>query len=250
MTPVTLDVSQQRRQELQERWQVLLQRVATAARAAGREPSELTVIAVTKTWPASDIAHLHALGVLDVGENRVQELVSKFAELAERSEPNSGPEGPTAMDPLRWHFIGQLQRNKAAVVGRSCVALHTLDRSTLIRPLSAAAAAQDRRLDVFVQLSLDGDPERGGVVAGEVDALAELAAAEPHLRLRGVMAVPPQGVAAQPAFAQLRAVSERLVRSHPEAVAISAGMSGDFEFAVREGATHLRVGTVLMGSRD
>jgi uncharacterized pyridoxal phosphate-containing UPF0001 family protein len=254
---VSAQASQQRSAELRERWQSLGQRVEAAARAAGREPGEITVIAVTKTWPASDIAALHALGVHDVGENRAQELAAKLAELGEVGlEAENGTEVGPAGEPgfadggLHWHFIGQLQRNKAALVGQSCTALHTLDREALIRPLSAAAAQAGHRLDVFVQLSLDGDPQRGGVTEDQVAPLADLVATDPHLRLRGLMAVPPLGADPRPAFAGLRAVSEQLLRNHPEAAALSAGMSNDFEIAVREGATHLRVGTVLMGSRD
>jgi pyridoxal phosphate enzyme (YggS family) len=227
-----------RRDELAERWLDLQSRVAAAAQGAGREPSALTVIAVTKTWPSSDVAELLAIGVRDVGENRAQELVAKLAELAGPASPN-----------LRWHFIGQLQRNKAAVIGRSCEALHTLDRDALIRPLSQAAGEAGRVLDIFLQLSLDGDPKRGGVVAEGIAPLAAQVADAAHLRLRGLMAVPPLGSRPRPAFAQLRLASERLQRSHPEADALSAGMSSDLEEAVMEGATHLRVGTVLMGSR-
>ena len=232
------DGSQPRREALAEHWQRLLARVAAAAQDAGRDPAGLTVIAVTKTWPAADIAHLHALGVRDVAENRAQELTTKLAELAAVDQAG-----------LRWHFVGQLQRNKAALVGRSCTALHTLDRAALIRPLSAAAEEAGRTLEVFVQLSLDGDPQRGGVTEGEIEALADFVAADPQLRLRGLMTVPPLGAPSRPAFARLRELGERLVRSHPEADGLSAGMSKDFEDAVKEGATHLRVGTVLMGSR-
>ena len=218
-------------------------RVDAAARAAGRDPAELTIVAVTKTWPVSDVAHLLSLGVLDIGENRAQELATKQLEL----------KGLTAQDPKtpapRWHFIGQLQRNKAALVGRSCTALHTLDRGELIRPLQRAASEASHRLDVFLQLSLDGDPHRGGVVEDGISALADQVAAASSLRLAGLMAVPPLGAAPRPAFARLRAASERIQRSHPGSGAISAGMSGDLEEAVMEGATHLRVGTGLMGSR-
>jgi pyridoxal phosphate enzyme (YggS family) len=232
----------QRRDELNERWQTLLARVAAAAQGAGRDPAGLTVIAVTKTWPAADISHLRALGIRDFGENRAQELATKLDELGTDGSHISGPG-------LRWHFLGQLQRNKAGLVGRSCAALHTLDRAALIAPLSAAAQTAGRQLDVFVQLSIDGDPQRGGVGESELALLADQVAAAPQLRLRGLMTVPPLGTPSRPAFARLREVSERLRQSHPEAVALSAGMSKDFEDAVKEGATHLRVGTVLLGSR-
>jgi PLP dependent protein len=227
-----------RRAELELRWEALASRVAAAAAAAGRRPSELTVIAVTKTWPASDVAALRELGVLDIGENYAQELASKIAELGR--EPGST---------LRWHFIGQLQRNKAVLVGRHCTALHTLDRVSLIPPLCHAAAAAGRRVDVFLQLSLDGDPGRGGLPEEQLAPVADAVAGVAELRLAGLMAVPPLGAPPRPAFARLRAASERLRQAHPGATALSAGMSADLEEAVIEGATHLRVGTALLGPR-
>jgi pyridoxal phosphate enzyme (YggS family) len=225
-----------RRDELASNWNCLQERVAAAARAADRPAGGITVIAVTKTWPASDIADLRSLGVVDIGENRAQELTAKIADLG------TDPE-------LRWHFIGQLQRNKAALIGRQCTALHTLDRLALVAPLGHAAAEAGRRLDVFLQLSLDGDPKRGGLSEAAVGEVADAVAAAPALRLVGLMAVPPLGAASRPAFARLRAASEDLRRSYPDAQGLSAGMSADLEDAVMEGATHLRVGTGLMGSR-
>ena len=224
--------------DLAQRWRELALRVAAAAEVAGRLPDELTVIAVTKTFPSSDVAALHSLGVVEVGENRAQELAVKLTELESLGEPA-----------LHWHFIGQLQRNKAAFVGRHATALHTLDRVNLVAPLARGTREAGRRLEVFLQLSLDGDPKRGGLAAEAIAAVADEVAVVPELRLRGLMAVPPLGAAARPAFARLRLASEELQRSHPEATAISAGMSGDLEDAVKEGATHLRVGTALLGSR-
>jgi pyridoxal phosphate enzyme (YggS family) len=179
--------------------------------------------------------------VLDIGENRAQELAAKVSDMA------SLPAGTG--DPIRWHFIGQLQSNKAALIGRECAALHTLDRPSLIAPLQRGAERAGRVLDVFLQLSLDGDPQRGGIAEAGVPALADSVAQCGGLRLAGLMAVPPLGAAPRPAFARLRGVSERLRASHPEATALSAGMSADLEDAVMEGATHLRIGTDLMGSR-
>jgi PLP dependent protein len=231
-----------RRAELSRRRTALLQRVTAAAAAAGRRPQELTVITVTKTFPASDVALLVEMGVLDIGENRAQELASKVTAL-------QGPLRSSSPAPVRWHFIGQLQSNKASLVGRECFALHTLDRAALVAPLDRAAMRAGRMLDVFVQLSLDGDPRRGGIIEDEIGPLADAVAARSGLRLAGLMAVPPLGSAPRPAFARLRAVSERLRLTHPDAAALSAGMSADLEDAVIEGATHLRVGTDLMGSR-
>jgi hypothetical protein len=230
-------LSDSRRGELIRRRTALLQRVADAAAAAGRRPEELTVITVTKTFPASDVALLQEMQVLDIGENRAQELASKIAQL-QGIQP-----------PLRWHFIGQLQGNKASLVGRECFALHTLDRQALLAPLDRAAVRAGRRLEVFVQLSLDGDPHRGGIAEAQIGPLADAVAGCGGLRLAGLMAVPPLGAEPRPAFARVRAASERLRITHPGATALSAGMSADLEAAVIEGATHLRVGTDLMGSR-
>jgi hypothetical protein len=233
--------ARRRREELAGRRETVLQRVAAAARAAGRKPEELTVITVTKTFPVSDVVLLRELGVRDLGENRAQELASKLSDLT--SWPSA------TADHIRWHFIGQLQSNKAALIARGCSALHTLDRPALVAPLQRAADRAGRDLDVFLQLSLDGDPRRGGIVEAEIPALADTVAGCAALRLVGLMAVPPLGAAPRPAFARLREVSERLRATHPEAGALSAGMSGDLEDAVMEGATHLRIGTDLMGSR-
>lgn len=224
--------------ELELRLRLLRERIATAAAAAGRQPDDITLIAVTKTWPATDIRALHALGQRDIGENRAQELADKLEQLDGIADPT-----------LRWHFIGQLQRNKAGFVGRHCCAVHTVDRGSLVGPLDRAAREADRELEIFLQLRLSDDPTRGGTTEDQIDRLAEQVAASENLRLAGVMAIPRLGAAPRPAFAQLRAVSERLRARYPSALGISAGMSADLEDAVIEGATHLRVGTGLMGSR-
>lgn len=226
-----------------DRLAVVEARLLDALQAAGRRREEITIVAVSKTRPAADVAELAALGVRDFGENRWQELAPKAAEVAAATELP-----PTAE--LRWHFVGRLQRNKARGVAATVVAVHSLDRADLCAPLARGAAAAGRALDVFVQVSLDGDPKRGGVVVDELPALADgVAACAPHLRLVGLMAVPPRETPPRPAFARLRALSERLQVNHPGASSLSAGMSADLEDAVAEGATHLRIGTALFGSR-
>ncbi|HSP37220.1 MAG TPA: YggS family pyridoxal phosphate-dependent enzyme [Frankiaceae bacterium] len=220
------------------------QRVVAAASAAGRHREDLTLIAVSKTRPPGDVLALARLGVRDFGESRWQELAPKIdAVLA----LDAGPDG--VAPGLRWHFLGRLQRNKARAVAAAIGTVHSLDRAELCAPLSRGAAAADRILDAFVQVTLDGDPTRGGVAPEDLPALADAVAAAPALRLVGLMAVAPLGAPARPAFARLRRLSERLRVDHPEAWSISAGMSGDLEDAVAEGATHLRVGTALFGSR-
>jgi pyridoxal phosphate enzyme (YggS family) len=226
-----------RRAELAAALGALRRRLADAADAAGRDPRAITLVAVTKTYPASDVRILAELGVLDVGESRDQEARRKAEELAP-SEPD-----------LRWHLVGRVQTNKARSVARYAHAVHSVDRARLARALSAAAAEQGRSLDAFVQVSLDDDPERGGASARDVPDLADLVAASDGLRLRGVRAVPPLGADPDAAFARLAAISDRVRADHPEADAISAGMSDDLEAAVRHGSTHVRVGSALLGRR-
>jgi PLP dependent protein len=215
------------------------QRIAAAADAAGRDPGSVALLAVSKTWPAADVRALAGLGQLDVGENRAQELVAKAAELTDL--------------PLRWHFVGQLQRNKAAAVARLGAVVHSVDRLPLVAALARAGEAAGRPVDVLLQVDLGGPPGdqavRGGADPAEIPALADAVAAAPGLRLRGLMAVAPRGEEPGPAFARLAALAERLRADHPEATELSAGMSGDLEAAIAAGATVVRVGTGVFGDR-
>jgi pyridoxal phosphate enzyme (YggS family) len=225
-----------RREELALRLAGVRRRIAKACEAAGRDPREVTLIAVTKTRPASDIRLLSELGVRDIGENRDQEAAPKAAQCADLD--------------LTWHFIGQLQTNKCASVVRYASVVHSVDRLRLVRALGKAARRAGRVVEGLIEVSLDGDPARGGAPAGDVPALAEAIAAEEGLVLGGVMAIAPLGMAPADAFALLgeSAAAVRAVR--PSATAISAGMSGDLEAAVEAGATHLRIGTALLGDRE
>nr|WP_228497614.1 YggS family pyridoxal phosphate-dependent enzyme [Frigoribacterium sp. VKM Ac-1396] len=216
-----------------ERFARVAAAVDEACRSAGRSPSDLTTIVVTKFHPASLVRELYDLGVRDVGENRHQEAQGKAAELDD-------------LDGLQWHFVGQLQSKKARQARRYASAVHSLDRDSVVDALADDSGAI---LDGFVQVALTDDPGRGGVAVGDVERLAERVLATPGLRLRGVMAVAPLGEEARPAFARLRAVSERLRAIAPGADAVSAGMSHDFAAAIAEGATHLRIGTAITGSR-
>lgn len=224
-----------RRAELAAALDRLERRVAAACSAAGRERAEVTLVAVTKFHPAADVAALHALGVRDVGESRAQEAAGKHDELPELD--------------LRWHMLGAVQRNKARGVAAWADLVHSLDSTRLSDALADGADRAGRRLDVLLQVSLDGDPERGGASTEQVLPLAEHVVTAPGLRLRGLMAVAP--LAAEPArsFAHLAGLSEAVRREHPQAVLISAGMSADLEAAVQAGSTHLRVGTALLGPR-
>jgi PLP dependent protein len=228
-----------RRDEIAARLAHVRARIAAACQAAGREVSEVTLIAVTKTRPASDVVLLSELGVMDVGENRDQEAAPKAAAVA-----RLGVAG------LTWHFVGQLQTNKTASVVRYAGVVHSVDRPRLVRALGRHAAAAGRTITCLVQVSLDEDPSRGGAPPSQVAGLADAVAAEDGLVLGGVMAVAPLGAAAGPAFGLLAGIAASVRATHPGATMISAGMSDDLEEAVASGATHLRVGTALLGVRS
>jgi PLP dependent protein len=224
-----------RREELARRLADVRGRMAKACEAAGRDVRELTLIAVTKTRPASDVRLLCELGVADVGENRDAEAAPKAAECAGLN--------------LTWHFVGQLQTNKAASVVRYASVVHSVDRLRLVHALGRAARGAERAVECLVEVSLDGDPARGGAAARDVPALAEALAAEEGLVLGGVMAIAPLSMAPADAFARLLASAAAVRAVRPGATVISAGMSGDLEAAVEAGATHLRIGTALLGDR-
>jgi pyridoxal phosphate enzyme (YggS family) len=234
---VGADVSEHRRAELAANLADVRARIAAAAVAAGRDPSEVTLVVVTKTWPASDVTLLAGLGVTDVGENRDQEARAKHAE--------TGGLG------LRWHFVGQLQRNKARSVASYADVVHSVDRAELVHALDRAAGDQGREVTVLIQVDLADPPQphRGGVVPGAVGALADEVAAAGALRLGGVMSVAPLGEDPATAFARLAEVAATLRSAYPQARIVSAGMSGDLEAAVAAGATHVRVGTAVLGGR-
>lgn len=191
-----------------------------------------TRIVVTKFHPASLVRELVDLGVRDVGENRHQEAAAKAAEVADPG--------------LSWHFVGQLQSNKAKAVRGYAATVHSVDRSSLV---SALAVDDGRRLGVFLEVGLSDEPGRGGVAPVDAERLAHEVLNAPALRLLGVMGVAPLGAEPRPAFARLREVSDRIRAVDAAATAISAGMSGDFREAILEGATHLRIGTAITGKR-
>ena len=228
--------------QLRDRLAAVRQRIDAAAAAAGRPGDPPQLIVVTKFHPAEDVRRLSALGITDVGENRDQEAADKAAQL-------------TDLD-LRWHFIGQLQSNKAKSVARYAHAVHSVDRLQLAAALAKAMAIERGRtgrapLECFIQVSLDDDADghRGGALPADVPGLAERLAGSEDLRLAGVMAVAPLGAEPAAAFEKLAAVSARLTALHPEATGISAGMSQDLEAAIRSGATHLRIGSDILGPR-
>jgi PLP dependent protein len=225
-----------RRAELAGNLEALRERIVLACEAGCRDPAEVTLIAVTKTWPASDVRLLHALGLRDFGENRDTEAAQKAAELA-------------GLD-LTWHFVGQLQTNKCRSVARYADYVHSVDRPHLVRALGAAAVSAGRVVTSLIQLSADDDPARGGAASAQIASLAGQVAAEPGLLLGGVMAVAPLDTEPAAAFARLRDAAAVVRAVRPEATIISAGMSGDLEPAIAAGATHVRIGTALLGTRS
>jgi PLP dependent protein len=224
-----------RREELAARLAAVRERISAACQAAGRAADEVTLIAVTKTFPASDVRLLSGLGVRDIGENRDAEAAPKAAQCADLD--------------LVWHFVGQLQTNKCASVVRYATFVHSVDRLRLIRALGVAARRAERVIQCLVEVSLDGDPARGGAVAGDVPGLAEALMAEPGLALAGVMAIAPLTMDPADAFARLLESAAVVRAVQPAATVISAGMSGDLEAAIAAGATHVRIGTALLGDR-
>ncbi|TVZ99347.1 hypothetical protein FB157_101362 [Streptomyces sp. BK340] len=219
------------------------QRIAAACAAAGRERGEVTLIVVTKTYPASDVRILSELGVRHVAENRDQDAAPKAAACADL--------------PLKWHFVGQLQTNKVrSVVGYADV-VQSVDRARLVTAMSKEAVRVGREVGCLIQVALDAGEslrgERGGVAPGGIEELAALVAGSPGLRLDGLMTVAPlTGEYAgreQASFERLMVLSTDLRRAHPAATMVSAGMSADLEQAVAAGATHVRVGTAVLGVR-
>ncbi|MFD8484054.1 YggS family pyridoxal phosphate-dependent enzyme [Kitasatospora sp. NPDC059673] len=239
------DAQRARFEQLGANLDVVERRIADACAAAGRPREEVTLIVVTKTYPAEDTALLAGLGVTDVAENRDQDAAPK----AERC----------VNLPLTWHFVGQLQTNKARSVVRYADLVHSVDRERLVDSLAAAVRNAERPpLGCLVQVALDkeaGEGEhRAGVAPADVLALAGKIADTPGLRLAGVMTVAPLAgpLAGDPArsFARLAEIASAVRAEHPTATMVSAGMSGDLEQAIAAGATHVRVGTAVLGVRS
>jgi pyridoxal phosphate enzyme (YggS family) len=219
-------------------------RVADACGSVGRPAESVTIVAITKTWPASDVRVLAGLGITHVGENRDQEARPKAAECADLD--------------LTWHFVGQLQRNKAASVSTYANVVESVDRQALVAALDRGAARAGRRLGACIQVDLAEDAvdvydrgpgHRGGAHPGQVPGLADAVAEATHLDLLGVMAVAPLGVDPQVPFERLALVHDRVLADHPGATMRSAGMSADLEAAIAAGATHIRLGSALLGHR-
>ncbi len=227
------------------------QRLARAAEGAGRKPSEIELLPVTKFFPATDVATLLKLGCRAFGESREQEAAAKVAAVA-RLAPEASARG------ISWHMIGQIQRNKAKSIATWAHSVHSVSSARVAAALergavqAIAAGVRACRLGVYVQLSLDGDTTRGGVAvddSADIDALCDQIAGAEALDLLGVMGIPPLQADSDEAFARLAAEHRRVLERHPTATGLSAGMSNDLEVAVKHGSTCVRVGTALMGPR-
>jgi pyridoxal phosphate enzyme (YggS family) len=226
-----------RRDELAANLDAVRRRIEAAATAVGRDPDEVTLVAVTKFFPASDVRLLAGLGVTDVGENRHQEAQDKAAACADLD--------------LRWHFIGGLQSNKAAAVASYADVVESVDRRKLVAPLNRGAHERSHEIEVLLQVSLDppGREGRAGADAEDLDDLAMAVEEAGMLRLRGLMAVAPLGEDPSAAYDRLSRIRADFVAARPSADLLSAGMSADLEAAVKAGATHVRLGTAVLGPR-
>ncbi|MCX4833095.1 YggS family pyridoxal phosphate-dependent enzyme [Streptomyces sp. NBC_00006] len=234
---------QERTAELAANLATVEERITTACAAAGRKRDDVTLIVVTKTYPASDVRILSGLGVRHVAENRDQDAAPKAAECSDL--------------PLTWHFVGQLQTNKVRSVASYAGLVQSVDRGKLVTALSKEAVRAERELGCLIQVALDagadGRGERGGIGPGGVEELAARVAEAPGLRLDGLMTVAPltgdYAGRQQAAFERLMDLSTAVRAAHPAANMVSAGMSSDLEQAVAAGATHVRVGTAVLGVR-
>ena len=239
MTAAVPSPSRQRVEDLRRGLTQVRHRIETACAQVDRDPDGVTLVVVTKTHPASDVVALLDLGVCDIGENRDQEAADKVAQVR-----GSGHQ-------VRVHFVGQVQSNKAVSVASYAQVVHSVDRLSLVRALDRATRRSARDLSVFVQVALHDEAltARGGTGIGEAQLLAQAVHDSAYLHLIGVMAVAPLGGDPLVSFRRLAAVRDDLQERWPDAVMMSAGMSGDLEAAVTAGATHLRVGSAILGSR-
>ena len=217
-------------QELSANLDSIRARISAAAQSSGRSADEVTLIVVTKTFPASDVQILYDLGARDFGENRDQEASVKSVELPED---------------CRWHFQGQIQSNKLKSIAEWADVLHSLDDIAHAKKLSSLVSTKD----IFVQVSLDNLPNRGGVLPNMLPEFLEKISEFTNLNVRGLMAVAPLGEDPAGAFKRLKELSDQVVKSHPKVHEISAGMSNDFEAAISQGATHIRIGSQILGVR-
>jgi pyridoxal phosphate enzyme (YggS family) len=224
--------------ELAQRYNQIVEQVASSASSSGRSTKDITLVVVTKNHPPQLVFDLIALGARDFGENRDQEAAPKAKEVL-----------ATSSEAMRWHFIGQLQTNKVRSVLEYANLIHSLDRESLLVELQKRTSERTSPLGVFVQVNLTDDPARGGVRVNDLEGFATKVLESQGLRLEGLMGV--GGLDKDPSveFEKLAGLSAKLQNLAPEAKGLSMGMSSDFEVAISYGATHLRIGTAITGKR-
>ena len=229
------------REEIQANLAEVRGRIKRAAERAGRRPEEITLIAVSKTFPADVVQQAVDAGALHLGENRVQEAVEKAKQVT--------------ADNLQWHLIGHLQTNKARAAVLTFYTIHTIDRIEIAQRLDRIAGEEQRRLDVLIQVDLAHEPTKSGADEAELPAIIEALDAANHLRLTGLMVLPPffeEVEKTRTYFRRLRETLEAINQSRPQEkrlTELSMGMSHDFEVAIEEGATMVRVGSAIFGER-
>ena len=222
-----------RKEELSRSLADVQARIQEATARASRKSEEVTLIAVTKTYPVSDVEILHQLGVTQFGENRSAEGLEK-----------------SALVSAHWHFQGQIQSNKIAAISSWAQTVHSLDELSHVAKFDRAVGEiPGKRLNIFIQISLDGDTTRAGVRGDDLLALGQSISATKNLDLVGLMVVPPVQAEPEKAFSEVAQIAQRFRNEFPTAQSLSAGMSGDYEIAIAHGATHIRVGSQILGPR-
>jgi pyridoxal phosphate enzyme (YggS family) len=224
--------------DLAQRYNQIVEKVASAAAASGKDASDITLVVVTKNHPPQLVFGLIALGARDFGENRDQEASPKAKEVISSSK-----------ELTRWHFIGQLQTNKVRSVLEYADLIHSLDRESLLVELQKRTVGRVKPLGVFIQVNLTEDPARGGVGVKDLEAFASKVIESEGLRLEGLMGVGGLDKDPEIEFERLAGLSSKLQSLDPDAKGLSMGMSSDFEVAIGYGATHLRIGTAITGKR-
>jgi pyridoxal phosphate enzyme (YggS family) len=224
--------------DLAQRYNQIVEKVASAAAASGKDASDITLVVVTKNHPPQLVFDLIALGARDFGENRDQEAAPKAKEVISSSN-----------ELTRWHFIGQLQTNKVRSVLEYADLIHSLDRESLLVELQKRTVGRVKPLGVFIQVNLTEDPARGGVGVKDLEAFASKVIESEGLRLDGLMGVGGLDKDPEIEFERLAGLSSKLQSLDPDAKGLSMGMSSDFEVAIGYGATHLRIGTAITGKR-
>lgn len=225
-----------RRNEIEQNLNELNQRIEKACTDSGRSFDEVKTIAITKTWPTSDIEILYDLGLRNFGESKDQEAIKKVEELRGKD--------------IHWHFVGQIQTNKINHIASYADYVHAIDRNKVVEAFENALEKNGRSINALIQVSLDGDESRGGALPEAISSIAKAIEDSIHLTLGGLMAVAPVNQSPEVAFKKLSEIAGDFHQDFPSAQMISAGMSDDLEIAIKYGATHLRIGSDLLGNRE